>query len=261
MNRQEPERKSSHSLSSHGRRRKLRPSSRRAPSREDKPIVSGSKEKRLLDVFGLSVGGSSVEAERVRQTIEELQRESIKKEKANRALSRDISRLSQYNAELEEELHLQNSQIRTMQEQRMRHIETRGFMRAEDDDIVRSKIQSCMRRLQSWAEYYAIAKFSHVKEADHPLAKRVYQKTLVPDKAVEPGTFFPVYYDFVPPGIILNAELARYVTKHIFQQPFLCLGNEWVSSSDLTREPVNVSRAFDSVYQKLRLQGKSESFS
>lgn len=163
------------------------------------------------------------------------------------------------NKQLQQELDEQNSQIRIVQEQCMRQIETRGFLRAEDDDVIRHKVQSCMNRLRSWAEKYAVTNSNDIIEADQERATALLQSHMrlheryVPFESVD----FFWSHDSIGPSILLNAELARFVTKRIFRRPFLSLNYQ---NTSLFRDTRLVSEVFDAVYQNARLQGKAASF-
>lgn len=163
------------------------------------------------------------------------------------------------NKQLQQELDEQNSQIRIVQEQRMRQIETKGFLRAEDDNVIRHKVQSCMNGLRSWAEKYAVTKHIHITGADQERATALLRSHMRLNECYRPfelGGFF-WSHDSVALSTLLNAELARFVTQWIFRRPFLSLNYQ---NTSLLRDTLLVSEVFDAVYQNAQLQGKAASF-
>ena len=188
--------------------------------------------------------------------VEELARELAKKEKAIRRLERETSDLANDNIDLQRQLEGQDERVRRIQEQSLKAIDSKGFSRAEDDNTIRHKIQSCMRRLQSWAKTYAVSSKDDIREANRRVANDLFLSNLVPDKVnAESGLFSPLY-EAIAPGIILNAVLALFVSQWIIDQPFFCLGNASISSPGSTNDLLRVSQAFDLVYRNAQLQGK-----
>ena len=183
----------------------------------------------------------------------------MKKEKANKRLRRETSELAEENIRLQRLLDEQDARIRSMQEQHLSDLEGKGFLRAEDDDAVRHRLQGCMRKLQSWAKTYAVTSKSQVKELDQRTVQNLFRAHMVPDELVAPNGVLASKYDNIVSGILLNTMLAGFVTQWIIERPFFCLGNaQLLSKENSPAELLQVSQAFELVYQNMQ-QGKISS--
>ena len=190
--------------------------------------------------------------------IEELERECVKKEKANKRLRRETSELAEENIRLQSLLEAQDAQIRIMQEQHLSDLEGKGFLRAEDDNTVRRRLQGCWRKLQSWAKTYVVTSKSQVKELDQRTLQNLFRAHMVSDELVAPNGVLGPKYDNVACGILLNTVLAGFVTQWIIERPFFCLGNAPSTKENSPAELLQVSQAFESVYRTMQ-QGKISS--
>ncbi len=223
---------------------------RRSPSKADKARPPSSKGKRDLN----SLSRHDTLGDEAYFEIEDLRREFLRMERENERLTQVVADLDSDNEYLQELLDEQESQIRTMQEQRFAEFGTgRGFMRAEDDETVRWKIQSCMKSLRSWATKYAVSHRKDIKETDEPVVRELFRE-VSNHSAVSDGILHP-QNDAIAPGIVLNALLAKFVTDN-FQRPFFCLRAISTSRDESFSNSAYISQAFHSVYQKAQLQGK-----
>jgi hypothetical protein len=192
----------------------------------------------------------------LKQKIEESERDSVKKEKANRRLRREVEDLVVDNEDLQDQLEELDSQIRKLQEQCLNQIEAKGFLRAEDDDTVRQRVQRCMNKCRLWAKSYAVATRAHIKDDDRPLADSLFRSNLVPDELVSPYGLLSSKYATIAPGIVLHAVLVKSITEWIFREPFFCLTDKRIPKVASPGELLRVFQAFDSVYQNAQLHGK-----
>jgi hypothetical protein len=186
--------------------------------------------------------------------LEELDEDLAKSEKTGRRLRREVSDLAKQNEELQRQLQLQDSQIRTVQDHQLRTVEAKGFLRAEDDSSIRQKLRTMATRWKSWAKDYSVRSLEHVTDADHPDAVKIYRSHTVPEELLSPKNAT------IAPGIILNAVLARFVTNFISRKPFFCLPDGLNNDGGQSGAQLNISQAFDSEYQRIRRQGKHPYF-
>ena len=186
----------------------------------------------------------------------DLERECAKKEKMSKKLHQEVSDLAEDNEELQRKLEEQDIQIRAMQEQRLKELHVNQRFRAEDDDTIRHKIQSCMRRWQSWARDFALTPKEHIKDSDQRLAQDLFRSHVVSDELVAPNGLLSPSKKAIAPGIILNAALAEFIAQWIIQKPFFCLGHERNKNFE-SSEVLRLSEAFDNVYQHARLEGRN----
>ena len=185
--------------------------------------------------------------------IEELERECVKKEKANKRLRREALGLAEENIRLQSLLDEQDARIRSMQEQHPSDLDGKGFLQAEDDNVIRHKLQGCMRKLQSWAKSYAVTSKNEVKELDQRTMQNLFRAHMVPDEFVAPHGVLAPKYDNIASGILLNTILAGFVTQWIIEQPFFCLGNaQLLSTENSPAELLQVSQAFELVYRNMQ---------
>lgn len=162
-----------------------------------------------------------------------------------------MSDLANDNNEMQRQLEKQETQIRAMQEKCLDELEGKGFLEAEDDERIRQKVQSLMGRLRLWAKEHAVARKRQIKLADLPLVDELYRSNMT-SAASEASDDLPSPENNSPaPGLVLSAELSRFLTQWIFQQPFFCLNTGLFTSS----EACGVPQAFDSVYSAAQLQG------
>ena len=226
---------------------------RQSPSETEKLRLVPPKGKRDLTISSPRDGlGDEASYE-----IEHLRRECIKVTRENHILSSMVSDLDSDNEHLQFLLEKQESQIRIMQEQNLKLIAAnRDFLRAEDDETIRRKVQSSMRSLRSWATSYALPHRRNIKQTDEELTGELFRSNVTARKFTTADEIFPPQFDAVAPGIILNTLLAKFVTEWIVRRPFFRLDGALTSRDDLANEAAQVSQAFHLVYQKAQLHGK-----
>lgn len=235
-----------------------RPHQQRTPRERPRHHSAPHREKRGVNLL-LPRGAFGEEAS---YEIDQIRRENIWLAKENHRLSSMVSELDSDNEHLQVLLDKQESQIRMMQEQNLNLIEAnRGFMQAEDDEIIRGKIQSAMRSLRSWAASYAIPHRRSIKQNDEEMTRELFRSNVIARKFIMLDEIFSPQYDTVAPGVILNALLTKYVTDWVVKRPFFGLGGASTSRGDSANEAAQVSQAFHSVYQRAQLHGKIRSAS
>lgn len=216
---------------------------RRSPSRGKRDVDRSSAR----DGFG----------DEAAYEIDHLRRERIKAVKENHRLSSMVSELDSDNEHIRVLLDKQESQIRMMQEQCLKLMEAKGrFLRAEDDETIRRKIQSAMRSLRSWAASYALPHRRNIKQSDEEMTRELFRSNVIARKFTTADEIFSPQYDTVAPGIILNTLLTKFVAEWIIERPFFGVGGGPSSRDDPANEAAQVSQAFHSVYQRTQLHGK-----
>ncbi|KAF7507830.1 hypothetical protein GJ744_009994 [Endocarpon pusillum] len=181
--------------------------------------------------------------------LEELEEDLAKREKASRRLRREISDLATQNEDLQRQLQRQESQIRLVQDVQLRSVETKSFLRAEDDSSIRQKLRTMGARWKSWAKDYSVRSLDFAKDADQLAASKIYQSLTVPDELLSPKNAS------IAPGIILNTALAEFVTNLITRKPFFSLPNGLSSRSEQSGAQLNISTAFDLEYRRIQTKG------
>lgn len=225
---------------------------RQSPSETEKLRLVPPRGKRDLAISPRDGLGDEASYE-----IEHLRRECIKVTREKHRLSSMVLDLDSDNEHLQFLLEKQESQIRIMQEQNLKLIEAnRDFLRAEDDETIRRKIQSSMRSLRSWATSYALPHRRNIKQTDEEITGEFFRSNVTARKFTKADEIFPPQFDAVAPGIILNTLLAKFVIEWIVRRPFCRLGGAFTSRDDLANEAAQVSQAFHLVYQKAQLHGK-----
>lgn len=220
---------------------------------EGRRSPSETEKSRLV----LARGKRDVTGDEASHEMEDLRHRCFKMERETERLALMVSELDSDNEHLQDLLDEQESQIRIMQEQRFNQFEAnKGFFRAEDDETVRRKIQSCMKSLRSWATNYALPHRRNIQQSNEGLAGELFRSNVIVTQFAAPDGILSPQHDAVAPGIILNTLVAKFVTDWIVQQPFFGLNGASTARDDSSSELAQVSRAFHSVYQRAQAHGK-----
>jgi hypothetical protein len=141
-----------------------------------------------------------------------------------RQLQDEIERQKSTNESLLTQLEGQDSTVRKAQESAFAVVASSG-PKAEDDDVIRSRLRNATSRWKQFAKKWASRSLADLREHNIELLKPffedlVHDKILAEDEAHSPNGIFEPPHDSIAPGILLNAEIARFVVIRLLDQPF-----------------------------------------
>ena len=133
--------------------------------------------------------------------------------------------------------------------------------RAEDDDVIRSRLKTATSRWKQFAKKWASKslvdlKDEHIELLEPLFEDFVHSKILADDEGDSPDGIFERDHDRKAPSILLNAELARFVVINLLEQPFTAAFTFGaVSGSDSESTTGSVMQTLQSIYHHM-LQGR-----
>ena len=93
--------------------------------------------------------------------------------------------------------------------------------RAEDDDIIRSKLKGIRSQWKVFAKDWAVKHMSNIKEENKSAIDQCLSRLVEAAEDRSPDGFWSQQNASKAPTILLNAELARFLAKEIISQPFI----------------------------------------
>ena len=141
-----------------------------------------------------------------------------------RQLLDEIERQKSMNQSLLTQLEGQESTVREAQESAFAVVAL-SVPKAEDDDVIRSRLKNATSRWKQFAKKWASRSLANLKENKVELLKPLFEdlvqdRILAEDEGHSPDGIFESEHDSIAPGILLNAELARFVVIRLLDQPF-----------------------------------------
>jgi hypothetical protein len=192
----------------------------KAPARKPVAASGGFSISRsdIHDIKQMNTHSETAESYlRYRYAAEKLQAEV-------KQLQEETERQKSTNESLQIQLEGQDSTVRKAQESAFAVVASSG-PKAEDDDVIRSRLKNATSRWKQFAKKWASRSLANLKEHNFELLKPffedlVHDKILAEDEAHSPNGIFEPPHDSIAPGILLNAELARFVVIRLLDQPF-----------------------------------------
>lgn len=93
--------------------------------------------------------------------------------------------------------------------------------KAEDDEIIRSKLRVIRNQWKTFAKEWAVKKSSSIKEEEWSKVDELFARLVGVDENQRPDGLWSKQSPGKAPSILLNAELARFLGKEIMSQPFI----------------------------------------
>jgi hypothetical protein len=134
-------------------------------------------------------------------------------------LEKEISHYQDANESLLHQVQDQDSAVRKAQESAFAVVASTG-PKAEDDDVIRSKLKSATSLWKPFAKKWALKSLAELQGDRLEIAKPIFAELVAPDEAESPDGLFELCNDSKGPGILLNAELARFVVNRLLENPF-----------------------------------------
>lgn len=120
---------------------------------------------------------------------------------------------------LQSQIVLLDNQVRKAQE-KVFGLAPADVSKAEDDEIIRSKLRGVRTQWKMFAKEWAVKHLSSIKEEERPEVDKLLARPVVTDESQSRDSLW-TNQSAIKASILLNAELARFLGKEIMLQPFI----------------------------------------
>lgn len=158
-------------------------------------------------------------------------------------LENEIANFQGMNESLQLKVQGQDFAVRKAQESAFAVVASTG-PKAEDDDIIRSKLKSVTSQWKPFAKKWALRSLQELQGEKFELAKPILEELVADDEYDSHDGLFQHKNDNKAPGILLNAELARFVVNQLLEKPFTAAfgfnsSQETISSNGRTSQTLH----------------------
>jgi hypothetical protein len=153
------------------------------------------------------------------------------------------------NDDLKHKIQVQDSDVRKAQDAAFAVVASTG-PKAEDDDVIRSKLKSVTSQWKPFAKKWALKSFDELQGDRLEAAKPILEELVAPDEAESADGLFERNANKAP-GILLNAELARFVVRRLLENPFIAAFQPGVTDDTEALKP-NTAQTLHAIYDYLK---------
>jgi hypothetical protein len=165
-------------------------------------------------------------------------------------LEKEISNYQSANESLLHQLEDQDSAVRKAQESAFAVVASTG-PKAEDDDVIRSKLKSVTSRWKPFAKKWAVRSFDELQGDRLEIARPIIEELVAPDEFKSSDGLFEPCNASKGPVILLNAELARFVVDRLLENPFTA-AFQLGTTEDANASKTETDRTLHALYLYLR---------
>jgi hypothetical protein len=137
-----------------------------------------------------------------------------------RDLEAQLGRCDDSRQDLLRQLQNQEIAVRQAQEQVFAVVASNG-PRAEDDEVIRSRLKSVTSQWKPFAKRWALKSFKELQGRNLEIAKPMIDELVANNEAHSPDGLFEPQNDSKAAGLLLNAELARFIINRLLERPFI----------------------------------------
>jgi hypothetical protein len=165
-------------------------------------------------------------------------------------LEKEISHYQGTNESLLHQVQDQDYAVRKAQESAFAVVASTG-PKAEDDDVIRLKLKSVTSQWKPFAKKWAMKSLNELQGDRMEIARPIIVELVAPDETESSDGLFEPCNASKGPGILLNAELARFVVNRLLENPFTA-AFQFSTTEDANASKMETARTLHALYLYLQ---------